>query len=146
MPIHLPNLSQSSARWLGLIVAAVVAAAPHSLHAQQPADSVQPSPAGTWRGTSICTPGHPACHDETVVYRIRASGARFEIAASKIVQGEEEPMFTHPCDYSAETHVLRCPASYGTWSFTVTDRTMTGTLVSPANVLYRRISATRANG
>jgi len=28
--------------------------------------------AGSWRGESICLPGHPACHDEVVVYRITA--------------------------------------------------------------------------
>src|SRR3954468_413623 len=89
--------------------------------------SFQQSPAGTWRGTSLCTPGHPACHDETVVYRIRAVGVRFEISASKIVQGQEEFMGTITCDYAGETHVLNCPTSYGTWSFTITGRTMVGT-------------------
>jgi hypothetical protein len=136
---------------LSVLAAAVVAAAPRAARAQRsaaPADSAaRQSPAGTWRGTSLCTPGHPACHDETVVYRIRAAGARFEILASKIVQGQEEFMGTVTCDYAAGTHVLDCLASYGVWNFTITGDTMTGTLVATsANVLYRRISVARTSG
>ncbi|MFL5383196.1 MAG: hypothetical protein ACJ8GN_11815 [Longimicrobiaceae bacterium] len=117
------------------------------MHAQQagaPADSAaQRTPAGTWRGTSICTPGHPACHDEVVVYRIRAVRERFEISASKIVQGQEEFMGDITCDYAADTHVLSCPTSYGSWSFTITGQTMTGTLVARGE-LYRRVSVSRS--
>jgi len=135
---------RSEPRTFALILAAVLAAAtPQHARAQQPADSTQQSPAGTWRGTSLCTPGHPACHDETVVYRIRAAGARFEIAASKIVQGQEEFMGTVTCDYAADTHVLNCPADYGTWNFTIDGQTMTGTLVA-RNELYRHVSVSRA--
>lgn len=130
-----------------ILVAAVTAAAPHSAPAQQSAalgDSVaQQSPTGTWRGTSICTPGHPSCHDETVVYRIRAAGARFEISASKIVQGQEEFMGDITCDYAADTHALSCPASYGVWNFTIVDQTMTGTLVTRGE-LFRRVAVSRA--
>jgi hypothetical protein len=113
-------------------------AAAGALHGQQP-----DTPAGTWRGTSICTPGHPACHDEVVVYRIRAAGERFEISASKIVQGQEEFMGDITCDYAAATHALSCPMSYGTWNFSIDGQTMTGTLVSRGE-LYRRISVTRS--
>ena len=100
-------------------------------------------PVGTWRGTSLCTPGHPACHDETVVYRVRAVGERFEIAASKIVNGEEEFMGNITCDYAPATHVLNCPASYGVWNFTIRGgRTMAGTLVV-RNELFRNVSVAR---
>jgi hypothetical protein len=102
----------------------------------------QPEPVGTWRGTSTCTPGHPACHDEVVVYRIRAAGERFEIAASKIVSGQEEPMGNITCDYAAGTHALSCPMGNGVWSFTIRGRTMTGTLVA-RNELFRNVSVTR---
>jgi hypothetical protein len=135
-------------RRLALILAATVAAAsPHAARAQQstaPADSAaRPSPAGTWRGTSVCTPGHPACHDEVVVYRIRAVGARFEISASKIVQGQEESMGIVTCDYAAETQMLGCPTTYGVWSFTLSGQTMTGTLVARGE-LFRRVTLSRA--
>jgi hypothetical protein len=135
---------RSEPRILALIVAAALAAAaPQLARAQQPADSTQQSPAGTWRGTSLCTPGHPACHDETVVYRIRAAGARFGISASKIVQGQEEFMGDITCDYAADTHVLNCPTNYGLWNFTITGQTMTGTLVARGE-LYRHVSVSRA--
>jgi hypothetical protein len=143
----LRHSNQSVIRRLALVLAAAVAvAAPHATHAQQtaaPADSAQPAPAGTWRGTSICTPGHPACHDEVVVYRIRAIGARFEISASKIVQGQEEFMGIVTCDYAAETHVLSCPSTYGVWNFTISGQTMTGTLVARGE-LFRRVTVSRA--
>ncbi|HKP74978.1 MAG TPA: hypothetical protein VJT67_05510, partial [Longimicrobiaceae bacterium] len=106
-------------------------------------EAQQPEPVGTWRGTSLCTPGHPACHDETVVYRIRAAGEQFEIAASKIVNGQEEFMGNITCDFTADTHVLNCPTSYGLWNFTIAGgRTMTGTLVA-RNELFRNVSVAR---
>lgn len=129
----------------GIAFAVLVAAVPHHVRAQQPAapaDSA-PSPAGTWRGTSLCTPGHPACHDETVVYRIRAVGERFQISASKIVQGQEEFMGDITCDYAAGTHVLNCPASYGVWNFTIAGTAMTGTLVVRGE-LFRHVSVSRS--
>ena len=132
---------------LTILSAAVAAAAPHAASAQQspaPADSAaQHSPLGTWRGTSICTPGHPACHDETVVYRIRAISARFEISASKIVADQEEFMGIVTCDYAVDTHVLNCPTSYGVWNFTISGAAMTGTLVSRGE-LYRRVTVSKA--
>lgn len=148
MPLRHSNPRDPIIRRLILtILAAIAAAAPHPATAQQtaaPADSAaQQSPTGTWRGTSICTPGHPACHDETVVYRIRAVGGRFEITASKIVAGQEEPMGTVQCDYAADTHVLDCPASYGVWNFTISGTEMTGTLVVRGE-LYRRVTVSRA--
>jgi len=103
----------------------------------------QESPAGTWRGTSLCTPGHPACHDEVVVYRVRPVGERFEISASKIVNGQEEFMGDIACDYAAGTHALSCPTSYGAWSFTIEGRTMTGTL-HVRGELFRNVSVARA--
>jgi len=151
MPLRHRNAREPILRRLALtILAAAVgtAAAPRLARAQQsaPADSAaRQSPAGTWRGTSLCTPGHPACHDETVVYRIRAVGERFEISASKIVQGQEEFMGNITCDYAADSHVLNCPASYGVWSFTIAGTAMTGTLVVRGE-LFRRISVARANG
>jgi hypothetical protein len=151
MPLRHPNPREPIIRRLTLTIlaAAVAAAAPHPVSTQQtaaPADSAaQQSPAGTWRGTSICTPGHPACHDETVVYRIRAIGARFEISASKIVQGQEEFMGIVTCGYAAETHVLDCPTSYGVWNFTISGAGMTGTLVARGE-LYRRVTVSRASG
>jgi hypothetical protein len=144
MPIPRPNPRESIIRRLALIVAAALAAAaPQHARAQQPADSTRQSPAGIWRGTSTCTPGHPACHDETVVYRIRASGARFEISASKIVASQEEFMGTVQCDYAAVTHVLNCPTSYGVWNFTISGAGMTGTLVVRGE-LFRRVAVSRA--
>jgi hypothetical protein len=51
---------------------------------------------GTWRGTSLCTDrvAAPACHDETVVYELKA-GARPGVvrwAADKVVDGQRQPM------------------------------------------------------
>jgi hypothetical protein len=149
MPLRRSNPREPIIRRLILTILAVAlaAAAPRLATAQQPAAPVdsaaQQSPAGTWRGSSICTPGHPACHDETVVYRIRPVGARFEISATKIVAGQEEFMGIVQCDYAADTHVLNCPSSYGVWNFTISGTGMTGTLVARGE-LYRRVTVSRA--
>jgi hypothetical protein len=139
MPLLSSPLLSSLLRRAVLFAATVGAWATYdALRGQQP-----DTPAGTWRGTSICTPGHPSCHDETVVYRIRAAGARFEIAASKIVQGQEEFMGNVTCGYTPATHVLNCPSSYGVWNFLMDGQAMTGTLVARGE-LYRRVAVSRA--
>jgi hypothetical protein len=106
--------------------------------------AAQQTPAGTWRGTSLCTPGHPSCHDETVVYRIRADSGRFQIDARKIVAGQEEAMGIIACDFTAASGALHCPASYGTWSFTMRRDSLTGTLMV-RNDLWRRVTVTRSD-
>ncbi|MER3465134.1 MAG: hypothetical protein C4329_12700 [Chitinophagaceae bacterium] len=53
---------------------------------------------GIWKGTSICQVKSSPCHDEVVVYHIKASGKpnEFSMQMNKIVNGAEEDMATLP--------------------------------------------------
>jgi hypothetical protein len=142
------EVRESSSSWpltrALLLVAAFLAVRAAPVHAQQPAAPADSAtPAGIWRGTSLCTPGHPTCHDETVVYRIAPKDGRFEINASKIVAGQEEFMGTITCDFTAASGLLNCPTNYGLWSFTVRGEDMQGTL-QVGSELWRRVAVTRS--
>src|SRR4051794_265483 len=63
---------------------------------------------GTWRGTSICTPVRPACHDEIAVYHVSASSKPETVAMmmNKVVDGQEVEMggtLEYHVDYAART-------------------------------------------
>ncbi len=105
--------------------------------------------AGTWEGESKCTvPGSP-CHDEHVVYEIKAdarTAAHYTIDAYKIVSGERDFMGTLDCRYPVDNGVLRCIGRRpdDIWTFTVAGDSMTGTLtIGPEKQLYRKVSVRR---
>lgn len=109
-------------------------------------DSADPF-AGVWRGTSTCTPGHPACHDETVVYRVmrRAAQGDYTLDASKIVRGAEEDM--GPLECVGRGTVLECPMppqyAPGVWHFELEDGRLRGTLTMEGEGMFRRIDVVR---
>ena len=132
-------------------------AAPLGAQAAQAAKATQPSPpatiAGSWRGTSLCTERvKPRCHDEVVVYHLRALDApaardtlRLEWVMNKVVAGKEEDMATLACSYVPATGEATCPMGTGVWRFRAAGAEMVGTLTaSDGRLLYRNIRVTRA--
>ena len=102
--------------------------------------------AGVWRGESICLPGHPACHDELVVYRVTAVQgdiAGFDLQASKIVDGSEEAMGTLPCSLQRSRAALYCVMPQGTWHFQVRHDSLIGGLTLADSSEARRVAVRR---
>ena len=105
----------------------------------------QPSVAGTWEGTSLCTVPNSPCHDEHVVYHIKQDAkdaTRFTIDADKIVNGEEEFMGALNCVFTPAKKELYCDTA-GDWRFNVTDNKMVGTLPLKNGTLYRKVAVTK---
>jgi hypothetical protein len=90
---------------------------------------------GEWRGRSLCvTTQRPACTDETVIYRVKrhAPGTEaFDIAAFKIVEGEEQFMGDLACNFEATRQQLICPQGAGAWRFRWDGRELLGVLFDP---------------
>jgi hypothetical protein len=104
---------------------------------------------GTWRGTSICTPVRPACHDEIAVYHASASSKPETVAMmmNKVVDGQEVEMggmLEYHVDYAARTLSCEIAARDGTrgvFSFTWSGKKMTGTLYQlPGREVVRNIA------
>jgi len=85
-----------------------------------------------WHGRSLCvTTKRPACSDETVVYRIKrhAPGVEaFDIAAFKIVNGEQQFMGDIACSFEVSRQQLVCPQGPGAWQFRWDGRQLLGVL------------------
>lgn len=95
---------------------------------------------GRWKGTSLCQVKPSPCHDEVVVFYITATGQPngYSIRATKIVNGEEEEMGILPAVYDPSKHKLVSVMAAGhTWSFTLKNLVMDGTLTLSNGVLYR---------
>lgn len=91
---------------------------------------------GTWRGTSLCTPVRPACHDEIAVYHV-APSAKADVVAmtmNKVIDGKEVEMggtVEYHVDWATRTLAYEFTArdgSHGVFQFTWNGREMTGTL------------------
>jgi hypothetical protein len=104
---------------------------------------------GTWRGTSLCTPVRPACHDEISVAHIAPSAVPGHVAVTmnKVVDGQEVEMggtVDFEVDYTAHTLVWQMTARDGTRGevrFTWSGDKMTGTFVElPGNEVIRNIT------
>jgi hypothetical protein len=113
--------------------------------------TASPDPvSGTWEGTSLCQVKPSPCHDEHVVYRIRATGVRrYRIDAYKVVAGEEQ--FMGPLDMvlDASGHALsgsnrdRAGVDHP-WLFTIARDHMTGkALTAPGGKVFRLIDLKR---
>jgi hypothetical protein len=104
--------------------------------------SASASIAGTWEGSSLCTVPNSPCHDEHVVYHIKADAnepTKFLIDADKVVDGKEESMGTLQCTFTAAKSEVYCD-TFGDWRFTVKGDTMAGTLNLKDGTLYRKVS------
>ncbi len=104
---------------------------------------------GTWEGESKCMVANSPCHDEHVVYEVKAdpkAADHFLIDAYKIVSGERDFMGTLACQYPTAPGVLRCIGRRpdDVWLFNVSGETMTGTLTTgPEKQLFRKVSVQR---
>ena len=131
-----------TARTLSLVLLIGAAA---SLHAADTPAAIL----GTWEGESKCTVPNSPCHDEHVVYEVKAdhkAADRYLIDAYKIVSGERDFMGTLACQYPTAPGVLRCIGRRpdDVWLFNVNGDTMTGTLtVGAEKQLFRKVSVRR---
>ena len=105
---------------------------------------------GSWEGESICTVPSSPCHDEHVIYEIKAANAsdhQFTIDAYKIIRGEKEFMGTLQCRRGSADSLLSCTAGkprVDNWEFVLSGDRMTGTLkVDAEKTLYRKIHLKR---
>lgn len=103
------------------------------------------SPLGTWEGESLCTDPHSPCHNEHVVYEIKAepkAQGNVTIDAFKIVNDEKLFMGTLNCTWNEAKSTLSCRyREIDNWSFHITGNQMKGTLhIMPEWHLYRRVN------
>jgi hypothetical protein len=116
-----------------------------SAHSASSQTKPDPSPVGTWRGTSICLVHPSACNDEVVVYRVtRIAGDSMSMDARKIVAGKEEEMGVLGCKHTPAQSELRCAMRNGVWAFTVRHDSLVGDLRLPDGTRFRDVRAARA--
>ena len=128
---------------------ALTSALAHAAIAQSPSQASAPmTPAGIWRGTSLCLVRPSACNDEVVVYRITSMKASDSVAidARKIVRGDEEEMGVLGCRVvgGPASRQITCTMPQGVWQFTVRADSLTGELRLPDNTRFREVRTVRA--
>jgi len=104
------------------------------------------SPAGLWRGESKCLTDAPACHDEQVVYTIKAVPNRpdqFLIRADKIVDGRTITMGEGPWAWDEKKQTLTFDQKERVWLMTLSGDRMDATLTLADGTLFRRMRLTR---
>ena len=103
------------------------------------------TPAGTWRGTSLCLVRPSSCNDEVVVYRIASTKApdSLTVDARKIVNGAEEEMGVLACRFSPPTGTLTCAIPRGTWDFRVRNDSLVGELRLADKTKFRDVRTAR---
>lgn len=108
---------------------------------------------GTWTGSSTCVGDHPACKNETVVYRFMPSKEHpglVTLLADKIIAGKRVPMVMLDFEYDAAAKSLACEFmighTHGIWAYEIaTGDEMDGTLVVlPEKSLARVVKVHRA--
>ncbi len=119
-----------------------------SAAAVEASDSSDAGPVlGNWEGESTCTIPDSPCHNEHVVYEIKAEKApALAVDAYKIVGGEKQFMGTLACRYLASEQTLRCVGRRpdDIWTIMINGDSMTGTLtVGPDKKLYRKVKVDR---
>jgi hypothetical protein len=103
---------------------------------------------GTWEGESLCTVPSSPCHDEHVVYEIKAdpkTEGNVTIDAFKIVHAEKLFMGALNCTWKEAESTISCHyRADDDWSFKITGNEMKGTLhIGHERQLYRKISVTK---
>jgi hypothetical protein len=106
------------------------------------------SPVGTWEGESLCIVPDSPCHNEHVVYEIKAdpkTQGDIKIDAFKIVNGEKLFMGALNCTWKEAESLVSCHyRADDDWSFKISGNKMEGTLhVKKERQLYRKISVTK---
>jgi hypothetical protein len=105
--------------------------------------------AGTWVGTSLCQIRPSPCHDEQVVYKIKATGQqRYRIEAYKIIAGQEQYMGPLDLRFDAAAHRLngsnrdRAGIDHP-WIFTLRGNHMSGRALTGDGKIFRLIEIDR---
>jgi len=70
--------------------------------------SIAQSPAGTWKGTSLCQIKNSSCRDEQVIYHILndKGSDSYQIDAGKIIDGREIDMGTLHFNFDPRQQIL----------------------------------------
>ncbi len=104
------------------------------------------TPAGTWRGVSVCLVRPSACNDEIVVYRITPIKVADSVSidARKIVRGEEQEMGVLGCRFVPLGGQLTCTLPQGVWHFRVRNDSLTGELRLLDDTRYRDVRTKRS--
>lgn len=110
--------------------------------------AADPSPLGIWEGESLCTVPDSPCHDEHVVYEIKAAekeATKLTVNAFKIVNGEKQFMGTLNCVWRMSEDILSCHyREDDDWVFKLSGNELKGTLhLHKDRQLYRKISLTK---
>ena len=112
----------------------------------QKTESGADSPAGVWRGESLCTSGAPSCHDEKVVYYIEPVADKPDtmlIRADKIVDGQAITMGSGPWKYDRAKQTLSMEMQGRLWLLRISGKRIDGTLTMPDKVVFRRMTLTK---
>jgi hypothetical protein len=101
---------------------------------------------GIWKGDSICQVKSSPCHDEKAIYEISKAKAtgKLTIDLGKIVDGKPESMTVIDFTYDPIKHTLTCEQKYGIWELIIKGDKMEGTLTTPDQVIYRRMTLKKA--
>jgi len=107
------------------------------------------TPAGDWRGTSLCQVHPSPCNDEQAAYHISAAGNGFHMVMNKIVGGEEQGMGTLEASYDGPSATLAGTTHDrqgrpGEWRFVLAGDRLSGTL-TVGGIVYRRIEVRRTH-
>lgn len=109
------------------------------------AASADPIP-GSWEGTSLCQVKASPCHDEHVIYRIRATGApHYRIDAYKLVNGRQLFMGAIDVTFDAKSSSLQGPVNgnRGAVTFALKGAHLSGRLTLADGTLIRLIEVDR---
>jgi len=106
------------------------------------------TPAGDWRGTSLCQVRPSPCNDEQAAYHISEAGRGFHMVMNKILGGEEQEMGAINAVFDAASGTLTGTTHDrrgrpGEWRFVLAGDRLSGTLTVGGTV-YRRIEVTRS--
>ena len=123
---------KSSTYRFALLLVGLLALPAVAQQATSSANNSQTLPTGDWKGTSICKARPGSCHDEVVVYHIKAaeqSKDSYSMSADKIIDGELQDMGTLACTFAAKESTLTCHyRATDTWTFKIAGDAMHGTL------------------
>jgi hypothetical protein len=107
----------------------------------------QTTPAGDWRGMSICQVKPSACNDEDSLYHFRPVANRtdaFELQADKIVDGKPVTMGNLSCSYN-NSGQLSCPLpeNGASLQFEFKGNALQGTMKLRDGTLWRKLTLKR---
>jgi hypothetical protein len=99
--------------------------------------------AGTWRGESACVTDAAACHNEKVVYHIKAVPNRSDVVliqADKIVDGKAITMGTGQWQHDRVRQTLEWSMPQQVWLLKITGSRIEGTLRLADGTVLRKMT------